>query len=145
MENLASDLTEGARRLVLQVPVVTITMDDGRDEWCFAPEEEHRLEMSRLEKLFDRWESEVLPVLTERHPGREGEVRELLRIVRSKILLNRTNRHFLGYVPRNGKVEDGRSFYLTTFDRTFVHLTGLLSPPTEAGQSGDSSGRTQGS
>ena len=145
MENLVADLTEGARTLVRTVPVVTVTMEDGRDEWCFAPEEEHRQEMSRLETLFDRWESAALPAMAERHPGREGEIRELLRIVRSKILLNKPNRHFLGYVPRGGKVEDGRSFYLTTFERTFVHLTGLLSQSAEAGLSGDPSGRTQGS
>lgn len=145
MENLVSDLTEGTRQLVQTVPVVTVRMEDGRDEWCFSPDEAHRLEMSRLEAIFDRWEKESLPAMAERHPDREGEIRELLRIVRSKILLNRTNRHFLGYVPRGGKVEDGRSFYLTTFERTFVHLTGLLSDPTKAGLSGDPSGRTQGS
>ena len=145
MENLVSDLTEGTRQLVRTVPVVTVKMEDGRDEWCFAPQEEHHLEMSRLETLFDRWEKEFLPAMAERHPDREGEVRELLRIVRSKILLNRSNRHFLGYVPRGGTLEDGRAFYLTTFERTFVHLTGLLSQSTKPGLSGDPSGRTKGS
>lgn len=142
---LVADLKEGTRQLVLLVPVVAYPMEDGRDEWCFAPEEEHRREMARLEALFEAWEAESLPAMRERHPHREAEIRELLRIVRSKILLNKSNRHFLGYIPRGGTVEEGRAFYLTTFERTFVHLTGLLSDVAETGLSGETSGRTKGS
>ncbi|MGC8529828.1 MAG: hypothetical protein ACP5OP_06480 [Leptospirillia bacterium] len=145
MGDIISDLKEGTRRLVLLVPVVAVPMEDGRDEWCFAPQESHRREMARLAALFEQWESESLPVMRASHPHREAEIRELFRIVRSKILLNNSNRHFLGYIPRGGKVEEGRSFYLTTFERTFDHLTGLLSDVTKPGLSGETSGRTKGS
>ncbi len=143
-EGLLSGLKEGTRRLVLRVPVVSVAMEDGKNEWCFSPEEEDLREMDRLEEILSRWEETVAPTMRVLHPDREGEISELFRILRAKLLLNRPNKYFLGYLRPGESSDLGRNFYLTTFDRTLSHLAGLLRRTTEGSPEGSPPGPFKG-
>jgi len=143
-EDLLSGLKAGTRTLVLRVPVVSVAMEDGKNEWCFAPEEEDLREMERLGEILSRWEEAVAPAMRVLHPDREGEILELFRIVRAKLLLNRPNKYFFGYFRPGGSSDDGRDFYLTTFDRTLSHLAGLARKTAEDSPEGSASGPFKG-
>lgn len=112
-------------RLVETVPLVRRELPDGVREWCFAPEEEDRRVLLDLVESWDRWEDKAKPVFMDRLPGRAQEIIELLRIVRTKIGLNGTNRHFMGYVRDGSDPEAGRVFFITTLTRTLEHLATL--------------------
>ncbi len=118
-------IRKGVGELVRQVAILPMETEDGSPEWCFAPGEGDEREISRLLSLFDSWESYARDSLLRLHPGRNQEIIEVLRIVRSKIALNRTNRHFMGYIREGALPSTGRDFYLTTFERTLDHLQGI--------------------
>ncbi len=119
------EIRKGVEGLVLKVPIQPLETEDGGKEWRFAPEEGEEREMARLLSLFDAWEAKEREGLLERFPERRQEIIEILRIVRTKIALNRTNRHFMGYLREGASPSSGREFYLTTFMRTVDHLQGL--------------------
>ncbi len=125
MDNPFDQIRKGVGELVRQVAILPMETEDGAPEWCFAPGEGDNREMTRLLSLFDSWECHVRDSLLRVHPGRNQEIIEILRIVRSKIALNRTNRHFMGYIREGAPPSSGRDFYLTTFERTLDHLQGI--------------------
>ena len=120
-----SEIKQGVDRLVREVVILPMETEDGGKEWRFAPKESDESEVSRLIALLDDWESREREALLSALPARSQEIVELLRIVRSKISLNKNNRHFMGYVREGAPLQAGRDFFVTTFVRTLDHLEGI--------------------
>jgi hypothetical protein len=112
-------------RLVENVRIVPMELPEGAREWCFSPGTEEEREILELLEIWDRWEDRERSSILSLFPERRQEIQELMRIVRSKIALNRTNRHFMGYLREGTGPQQGRDFYLTTFVRTVDHLAGI--------------------
>lgn len=135
-------IKEAVERLVRRVRIVPMDLPDGGKEWCFAPDATDEREMLGLEELWDRWENRERPLFLAAFPARGQEILELFRIVRSKIGLNKTNRHFMGYLREGAGPDAGREFYVMTFVRTVDHLEGIFnasraaSPPSSPPPSG---------
>lgn len=118
-------IKNGVARLLEQVRIVPMDLPDGGQEWCFSPGAADEREILELLELWDRWENRERPAFLDAFPDRRQEILELLRIVRSKIALNKTNRYFMGYLRGGTGPESGRDFYWTTFVRTVDHLSGI--------------------
>lgn len=116
---------EGVGRLVGRVSLVRMEIPDGGREWCFSPDSADEKAILELLELWDRWENNGRGILFASFPERRQEITEILRILRSKIGLNKTNRYFMGYSREGDNGESGRDFFLTTFNRTLDHLAGL--------------------
>ena len=115
----------GVARLVEKVRIVPMELPEGGREWCFSPGPPEEREILELLEIWDRWENNERPSLLATLPERRQEILELLRIVRSKISLNKANRYFMGYLREGTGPETGRDFFLTTFVRTVDHLAGI--------------------
>ena len=125
VDNPFEEIKRGVDALVQMVPILPMETEDGGKEWRFAPGEGELREMARILALFDGWEEGQRETLLGGLPERRQEITEILRIVRAKITLNRTNRHFMGYLREGSPPSAGRDFYLTTFMRTVDHLQGI--------------------
>lgn len=124
-QNHFEQVKDGVARLLERVRIVPMDLPDGGQEWCFCPEEAEEREILELLEIWDRWENRERPAFLAAFPDRRQEILELLRIIRSKIALNKTNRYFMGYLREGTGPESGRDFYKTTFVRTVDHLGGI--------------------
>jgi hypothetical protein len=125
VENPFEEIKRGMQDLIYKVPILPMETEDGGREWRFAPGEGEEQEMARILAIFDGWEEGERERLLLGLQERGQEITEILRIVRAKITLNRTNRHFMGYLREGAPPSAGRDFYLTTFVRTVDHLQGI--------------------
>lgn len=125
VEHPFEEIKKGVERLVQTVPIKPMETEDGGKEWRFAPGEAEGEEVSRLLALWEEWETREKDSLLRRLPARTQEIVELLRIVRTKIALNKTNRHFMGYLREGAEPSAGRDFYVATFVRTIDHFQGI--------------------
>ncbi len=107
-------------------PVVRKDLPGASSEWCFSPRvEDERTLMGILEE-WDRMEDSILPDLGGTSPLKQAEFREILRIIRHKLDLNRRNRHFVGYSGKNDPDgETGRAHFMASMERTVNHLIKL--------------------
>ncbi len=107
-------------------------------EWCFSPGETETRLLLGVQEEWDRLEDAVLPLLGKIPPLKKAETTEIMRILRSKLDLNKRNRHFVGYSGKNDPDgERGRAHFLESMDRTVRHfrkLEGELFPSVTEGE-----------
>ncbi len=139
VENPFEQMRKGVEELVRQVEILPMETEDGAPEWRFAPGEGEEQKIASLLSLFDEWESRARETLVRFQPERTQEINEILRIVRSKIALNRTNRHFMGYLREGAPPSMGKDFYQTTFSRTLDHLQEIWEESLRREKAGNSS------
>lgn len=127
--------------IIRTVSIVRKDLPGASSEWCFSPEEEESRTLLSIQEEWDRLEDLIHPSLTGVPPLKQAEIREIMRIIRSKIDLNRRNRHFVGYSGRNDPDgEIGRAHYLESMDRTVRHFRKLQDEffPSGKGEEGPS-------
>lgn len=87
---------------------------------------------------WDRMEDSILPDLGGTPPLKQAEFREILRIIRHKLDLNRRNRHFVGYSGKNDPDgETGRAHFMASMERTVKHLIKLNGEISSSRNPGD--------
>ncbi|MHB1285756.1 MAG: hypothetical protein ACYCYP_04200 [Leptospirales bacterium] len=127
--------------VIQTVPLVRKDLPGASSEWCFAPDGRESEVLLAIQEEWDRLEDFIQPSLSGIPPLKQAEIREIMRIIRSKLDLNRRNRHFVGYSSRNDpEGQIGRSHYVESMDRTIRHFRKLQDeffPSTGAG-GGDS-------
>lgn len=112
--------------VVRTVPIVRKDLPGASSEWCFSPEARESEILLGIQEDWDRLEDAILPALAGTSSLKQAEIREIMRIIRSKLDLNRRNRHFVGYSSRNDPDgEIGRAHYLESMDRTVRHFRKL--------------------
>ncbi|MHB8422707.1 MAG: hypothetical protein ACYC9S_10370 [Leptospirales bacterium] len=127
--------------IIRTVSIVRKDLPGASSEWCFSPSEEESKTLLSIQEEWDRLEDRIQPSLTEIPSLKQAEIREIMRIIRSKIDLNRRNRHFVGYSGRNDpNGEIGRAHYLESMDRTVRHFKKLQEEffPSSKGEEGTS-------
>lgn len=110
------------------IPMVRKDLPGAPGEWCFSPREEDSAGIRTLLFHWDQMEEDLLPILASTNPLLGGEMRELLRIVRAKILFNERNHHFVGYALASDPTGQGsRSRFAESMERTIAHIEKRLS------------------
>ncbi|MHB1757174.1 MAG: hypothetical protein ACYCT9_06635 [Leptospirillum sp.] len=129
---------QGWKVIANNIPLLRKDLPGAPGEWCFNPREEDSSGIHTLISHWDRMEEELLPMLTSANPLLGGEMRELLRIVRAKILFNERNHHFVGYALASDPTGQGsRSRFIESMERTIAHIhkrlseTFLSTPPND--------------
>ncbi len=108
------------------VPLVRKDLPGASSEWCFAPDARESEALLAIQEEWDRLEDFIQPSLSGIPSLKQAEIREIMRIIRSKLDLNRRNRHFVGYSSRNDpEGQIGRAHYVESMDRTIRHFRKL--------------------
>ena len=119
---------QGWRIIANTIPLLRKDLPGAPGEWCFKPREEDSAGIRTLLSHWDQMEEDLLPLLASANPLFGGEMRELLRIVRAKILFNERNHHFVGYALANDPTGQGsRSRFTESMERTIAHIDKRLS------------------
>jgi hypothetical protein len=118
----------GWKVVASHIPLIRKDLPGAPGEWCFNPREEDSAGILKLVSHWDRMEEDLLPLLSSANPLLGGEMRELLRIVRAKLLFNERNHHFVGYALASDPTGQGsRSRFIESMERTIAHIDKRLS------------------
>jgi hypothetical protein len=124
--SILSPIVERWKSVAKATPVVRKDLPGASAEWCFSPRVEDERALLALLEEWDRMEDSLLPDLAGTPPLKQAEFREVLRIIRHKLDLNRRNRHFVGYSGKSDPDgEMGRGHFLASMERTVHHLIKL--------------------
>jgi len=119
---------QGWKVVASHIPLIRKDLPGAPGEWCFNPREEDSAGIRTLVSHWDRMEEDLLPLLSSVNPLLGGEMRELLRIVRAKLLFNERNHHFVGYALASDPTGQGsRSRFIESMERTIAHIDKRLS------------------
>ncbi|MHB1730201.1 MAG: hypothetical protein ACYCVG_04425 [Leptospirillum sp.] len=122
-DHILQTTLQGWKVISNSIPLVRKDLPGAPGEWCFSPREEDSAGIRTLISHWDKMEESLLPILSSANPLLGGEMRELLRIVRAKILFNERNHHFVGYALANDPTGQGsRSRFIESMERTIAHI-----------------------
>lgn len=131
-------LVERWKTIARTTPVVRKDLPGASSEWCFSPRTEDERALMEMLETWDRMEDSILPDLAGTPPLKQAEFREILRIIRHKLDLNRRNRHFVGYSGKSDPDgETGRAHFMASMERTVHHLIKLNGEISSAQKPGD--------